>query len=228
VALTRDECGDLFTAVRESGLDPRDCELINKVTEDWTRLIHKPSGSYIDIQPSSGGTYLFWQDKSGIRSFSMFRGLFYSRANDIKILTAWVAQWASQASARDIWSELAGIHSLVTNNQRTGLENSSFTAPERKAISRQIEQIKEQVHQTPELTAEQISGVEQKLDDLVEASKRVGRKDWLTMLYGAAFGMIVNDAVPAHIVQAVISMTIHGLGHLFGLGSLPSALPPAP
>jgi hypothetical protein len=48
------------------------------------------------------------------------------------------------------------------------------------------------------------------------------------MLYGAAFGMIVNDRVPAHIVQAVIAMTIHGPWPSFGLGSLPSALPPAP
>jgi len=140
----------------------------------------------------------------------------------------WVTEWASQASARDIWSELAGIHGIAESNRRKGLENNSFTAAERRAISRRIEEIKEQARQAPELTAEQISGMEQKLDDLVEASKRVGRKDWLTMLYGAAFGMIVNDAVPAHIVQGVITMAIHGLGHLFGLGSLPSALPPAP
>lgn len=141
---------------------------------------------------------------------------------------AWVAEWASQASARDIWSELAGIHGLIANNQRAELENTSFTTAERRAISHQIEEIKEQARQAPELTAEQILGVEQKLDELVEAGKRVGRKDWLTMLYGAAFGMIVNDAVPAHIVQAIITMAIHGLGHLFGLGSLPTALPPAP
>jgi len=90
------------------------------------------------------------------------------------------------------------------------LQNTSFTAAERRAISRPDRRDQAQARHAPELTAEQISGVEQKLDDLVEASKRVGRKDWLTMLYGAAFGMIVNDRVPAHIVQAVIAMTIHG------------------
>ncbi|MGO8725441.1 MAG: hypothetical protein ACLQK8_01790 [Streptosporangiaceae bacterium] len=46
------------------------------------------------------------------------------------------------------------------------------------------------------------------------------------LLYGAAFGMIVNDAVPAHVVQGIIAMIIHGLGHLLGLGGVPPALPP--
>jgi len=32
-----------------------------------------------------------------------------------------------------------------------------------------------------DLTAGQISGIEQRLDDLVGASNRVGRKDWLVM-----------------------------------------------
>jgi len=86
--------------------------------------------------------------------------------------------------------------------------------------------IKAQASKMPELTAEQVEGIEQKLDVLTEASERVGRKDWLVMVYGAAFGMIANDSVPAHLVQNIIAMTIHGLGHIFGLGGLPPALPP--
>jgi hypothetical protein len=91
--------------------------------------------------------------------------------------------------------------------------------------SKRMEEVKRRVRQTPELTQEQISGIEQKLDDLTEASERVGRKDWLVMLYGTAFGLIVNDAVPPHVVQSVITMAIHALAHVFGLGGPPPSLP---
>jgi hypothetical protein len=94
------------------------------------------------------------------------------------------------------------------------------------AIARRIEEIKEQFRESPELTAGQIAGIGQKLDELKEASTRVGRKDWVVMLYGAAFGMIVNDTVPAHVVQSVITSVIGGLGHLFGIGGMPPSLPP--
>ena len=106
-----------------------------------------------------------------------------------------------------------------------GAENAEFTPDEQAEIARRMEAIKAYASEMPELTAEQVTGMEEKLDVLTDASKRVGRKDWLVMLYGAAFGMIVNDSVAPHLVQNIIAMTIHGLGHILGLGGMPPALP---
>jgi hypothetical protein len=44
------------------------------------------------------------------------------------------------------------------------------------------------------------------------------------MLYGTAFGLIANDAVPPHVVQGIITTVITGLGHVFGLGGVPPGL----
>jgi hypothetical protein len=43
------------------------------------------------------------------------------------------------------------------------------------------------------------------------------------MLYGTAFGLIVNDAIPSHVVQAILNA--HGLAHMFGVGGAPLILP---
>jgi hypothetical protein len=59
-----------------------------------------------------------------------------------------------------------------------------------------------------------------------KASERVGRKDWLMMLYGAAFGMIVYDMVPPNIVQSLLTIVIHRIAHIFGLSGLPPSIPP--
>ncbi len=85
-------------------------------------------------------------------------------------------------------------------------------------------EITDYVRKNAELTAGQMAGIEDRLADLGEAAKRVGRKDWLTMLYGAAFAMIVNDLVPTDVVQHILSMAATGLAHLIGIGGPPTPI----
>jgi hypothetical protein len=108
----------------------------------------------------------------------------------------------------------------------TDVDNAPFSPDEQAAISLQIDEIKWQARQIGELSAEQIAGIDQKLEYLKEASERVGQKDWRIILYGLGLGMIVNDLVPPQVVQTIITMTIHGLVQIFGLGGMPPALPP--
>jgi hypothetical protein len=41
---------------------------------------------------------------------------------------------------------------------------------------------------------------------------------------GALLSLIVNDVVPAHVVQSVFSILITGIGHLFGIGGPPPVI----
>lgn len=140
----------------------------------------------------------------------------------LEALPAWVGEIEYNLSTPDLWEELRNSRELLTAET----DNTPFTAEEQAAIAARIEEVKAEVREQYELPAEQLAGVDQNLDDLKEASERVGKKDWRVMLYGAAFGMIVNDAVPPHVVQGIITTVITGLGHLFGLGGVPPALPP--
>jgi hypothetical protein len=102
------------------------------------------------------------------------------------------------------------------------VSGAPFTAEEQATIAARIEEIKTEVRARDGVTVELYTAIEERLDGLKEASEHVRKKDWLTMLYGAAFGMIVNDGVPPHIVQAVITTVVTGLGHIFGLGGPPA------
>jgi hypothetical protein len=78
---------------------------------------------------------------------------------------------------------------------------------------------------TEQVYRHQMAAIGQNLDAVSEASERVGRKDWVPMVQGAAFSLIVNAAVPQHVVQMLL-MTARGLAHLFGLPGMPPTLPP--
>jgi hypothetical protein len=139
-------------------------------------------------------------------------------------LPDWVAEIEYNLTTPDLWEELKQVPEIVAAAQAEDASDAPFSAEERAAISGRIEEIKQQARQNPELTAEQISGIEQNLDYLVEASEHVRKKDWLMTIPGVVLGMLANDLVPQHVVQAIIATVITGLGHIFGIGGPPQGL----
>jgi predicted Zn-dependent protease with MMP-like domain len=94
------------------------------------------------------------------------------------------------------------------------------------SASDQLKQIRDYITTARELTAEQISDLDAKLDHAEEASKRLGRKDWITLFNGAVFSLILTDTITPDTAQHIILMALHGIGHLFGIGGPPPHLPP--
>jgi hypothetical protein len=121
----------------------------------------------------------------------------------ITVLKQWASEVRYITENDDLW---AALQRISHNLQRAeDLSDTPFTAEEQTAIAIGIEAITQGAHGRSELTAEQVASIEKKLDDVAEASERLGRKDWLMMLYGAAFAMIVNDTVPPSVVQTALS-----------------------
>jgi hypothetical protein len=102
--------------------------------------------------------------------------------------------------------------------------NTQFTAAEQAEISARVDQVMGVVREDQELSPDQLTAIERGLDELREASTRVGRKDWLTMVNGAMFSLIVNDLVPQHVVQGAFHLLISGVGHIFGVGGPPPVI----
>ncbi len=225
VRLTLRHRNDLFEAISRAGLDMATFDF--KFRKTKAVVHHRPTRSafrlgvlYLELSDRISA----WAVPDGARSSLPDRA---SWADVCDSATRWATEIRYVSDTPDLWKEMRnGPAAKLLNATQNEGSNTQFTVTEQAAIAGRIEEIKEQTRKNPDLTAEQISGIEQKLDVLVDASRRVGRKDLSVMIYGAAFGMIVNDAVPAHVVQGIIAMIIHGLGHLLGLGGVPPALPP--
>jgi hypothetical protein len=111
--------------------------------------------------------------------------------------------------------------------QSADASNALFTPEEQTEISTRVDEVQDTVRrENPELTAEQMAAIEQTLDEVQEASTRIGRKDWVMMANGALLSLVANGLVPPHVVQSVFSMLISGIGHLFGFGGPPPVITP--
>jgi hypothetical protein len=132
-------------------------------------------------------------------------------------------EWAEEVKAPDLWNDLLHGQNRFTNAQYEDLGNTLFTPDEQADISAQLQEIKEYVRATYSLSSEHMSRVEARLDEAEEASRRIGRKDWILLFSGVLFTLIVTDLVPPHVVQHMLAMAVQGLEHLFaGSGQPPS------
>lgn len=128
-------------------------------------------------------------------------------------------------STPDLWEELNRSKNFFTNQSEQSTENAPFTPAEQADISAQIKQVENYLKATHELTSEQISHIETRLDQAEQASRRLGRKDWLMTFNGVVFSLILTDLITPQTAQHVMMMSIHGLSHLFGIGGPPPHLP---
>ena len=224
MTLNVQQCRELFQAVEKSGLNPRNCELCNPINDKWTRIIHVQTGNNICIRryfTLDSRYYISYNRPAHFLPWSGTEHGFLWPA-----VLERVEEWASQiAAAGDIWRSFI-IDRRTSADPRYNVDNTPFDASEREDIGKRLRQIPAQVRERFDLSAEQESNIKQKLDDLIAASERVGKKDFLVMVYGTAFGLIVNDEIPAHAVQAIITMIVTGIGYFFGIGSPPPFIPP--
>ncbi len=93
----------------------------------------------------------------------------------------------------DLWAELQGQKELLEGATDPAAENTPFTSDERDGIARQLNELREYVSRTYSLSGPQLEDLDSKVDYLVDASSRLGRKDWLNAYIGAMFGWFLAE-----------------------------------
>jgi len=165
---------------------------------------------------------------AGQRGFSQFYGLFEDTGSIFApwprlcaMLTLWASTvheaYSHNAAIPDLWEKLEQSKQLLAPPH----DNSPFSEPERAEISILVQEIRDYIKATYELTGEQPAEVGDRLDRLERAGSHLGRKDWLTLLIGNVSSLVLQAVLPESAVQPVLMMAVHGIGHLFGIGGGP-------
>lgn len=170
-----------------------------------TIIIHGTSGSHFYFQRVSGGKYVIGPKGRPEVGWG--------------ILVANVQRWAEEITQPDLWSELIKNEEFLAGTRYDDLGNSPFSTVEQREISNQLQGIKEYVKKAYTLSDEQMRRIEERLDEAEDASRRIGRKDWLLLFSGTIFTLIVSDLVTPDVAQHIFTMTLHGLSQLFGVGA---------
>jgi hypothetical protein len=249
--LTKVQRNELYKSVEEGGLDVAQCELtrtyhppssrtipgrsvlgipIQKdivVSTDAERIFqikHLPSGSTFNIQLRWYNLDRYSYDseiahEEGPEGASDWRGI-------IRSVQKWAEKVRRECVDPDFWEELQRGATFLASAQNENLANTPFSYNEQQYIIRQLEGIKEYLKEADSLSREQATHVDERFDDIIDATCRMGRKDWLLMFGGALFSLLLAAVVSPEAVQHILSMATQGIGHLFSRG--PQSLPGLP
>jgi len=229
--LTKPQRNMIYEAIAQTELDPAQCDL--KVTDDSITILHNAGSVFMVTQTSRLIERMGLADpKFRIRAI-VADGSYRLRVvkNDIDYLLPPIREWADEirqiVEAPDYWAEMKRSEALIADIQGSrGAENTPFTQDEQDEIAARLQEIKKQLKEQFELTDEQIEYIGERLDEAADASKRMGRKDWLLLISGTIFTVIITDIVTPGVAEHIFTAVIHGLSHLFTGGSEPPQIPP--
>jgi hypothetical protein len=225
VALTKAQRNDVFRAVVAGGLEPSQCEFGTGGNSAWVQ--HALSKSIFIIGDDGHDHYRGRVEVGDNKPGSYGAG-------DWDSVLPHIEQWASEvrryaeidAEIPDLWVELRREKEFLADVQYNDTGNTAFGPDEQAEIARRLREIKEHAQQAYSLTNEQIEHLEVRFDEVEEASRRIGRKDWLLLFYGTLFNLLLTDFLPPHAAQHILVSVLLSLGHLFGIGGPPPSIPP--
>ena len=184
MVLRKVQRNDIFRAVEAGGLDPSKCEFSYQHNSAYLR--HGPSKSTLSIGGDGQGHYMLREeigenkpDSYGAGDWADVLPHIEHWASDVKSYTEMDAQ------IPDLWAELRRDADFLSDVQYEEGENTPFDADEQAEIARRLREIKENAQQQYSLTAQQMDQLKVRLNEVEEASGRIGRKDWVLMFYGA-------------------------------------------
>jgi hypothetical protein len=222
VLLTKRQRNEIFEKVSACGLDPASCELQDPASRAATvaSLRHEASGSSFTLRPDHDQAGKHGASRSvGSADFGRCSACDWEQL--MESLVAWAQEITYEAETPDLWAELQQVPEIMATAQAADASNAPFTPAEQAEISNRLDEIKQLVREQFELTDEQLAAIDQRLDDAEEASKRLGRKDWLLIFYGGLVSTFMTDAVPPSVIQTVLTTVVHGIAHIFGIGGPP-------
>lgn len=225
MALTKVQRNDIFRAVAAGGLDLSECEFVAQGNSAWVQ--HALSKSVFIIGDDGQDHYMGRVEVGDNKPGSYGAGDWDSVLPHIEQWAAEVKRYAEiDAEIPDLWAELRREKEFLADVQYNNAGNTPFNPAEQAEVARRLLEIKEQAQQTYSLTNDQTEHLEARFDEVEEASRRLGRKDWLLLFYGTLFTLILTDFLPPHAAQHILVSVLQGLGHLFGIGGLPPSIPP--
>jgi hypothetical protein len=134
----------------------------------------------------------------------------------------WLEDVKRDLETPDLWAELQREAQLLGDAISDDvIENTPFTADEQNQVAARLQALAEHVRRAYPLSAAQMRALDAKLDYLVDAARRLGRKDWLNVCLGAILAYILAASLPPEAARDMLLGLAQAIGHLCGLPDSP-------
>jgi hypothetical protein len=200
---------DIFKAIQAVGIDPREFDLDDSGAE--VRVKHRSSPSCFTVSRESG----YYVGQSVVADGPVWPFSPCSWLTLMPRVSTWLEEVKHDLATPDLWAELQREAKLLGAGSNELTKNTPFTLDEQEEIARRLQELAKYASRTYTLSTAQMQTLDAKLDYLVKASSRLGRKDWLIMFIGAILGYILSVPLPPESARDFLLPLLRGIGHLY-------------
>ncbi len=137
----------------------------------------------------------------------------------IPVLKEWILIVRREYLEPDLW-ELSKSDKRLVAKEINDLENTPFTLEEQQRISKAISEIRAHLLTGFSHTETQLKFIEARLQHLEDASKRLGRKDWITLAMGTFTNIVVGVTLAPDAASELLRTAGSLLGWVIGIVQL--------
>jgi hypothetical protein len=216
--LLRGQQNEVLRALKSAGLDPGQFKwevVISPDQRDIEMVISKLTypGGFFFLFASTMDSSLYFTRSPGLQTRQDY-GHPGDWGNQFLALRLWADLLKREVSEPDLWGSLSSEQELV--GAASGeTENSPFAASEQKQIAKDVEEIRQFVIATCRLTEAQSEFVNERFTYLIEASERVGRKDWINLAVSVLISHVLALAMPPETTRELFRFSARVLHWLF-------------
>ena len=139
--------------------------------------------------------------------------------NQIINVRKWLLRLRKEIETVDPWDDIDKYMPGVEINLEDEKENSPFSYQTVEHITNALHKLKDKIRESYNLDTDQDKLVQEKLDYLIDCSKKMGRKDWYHIFIGAFIGLAFKlDFTPeqAKGLWDLFKVCLKGIGLLEG------------
>jgi hypothetical protein len=209
VRLSRVQRNQVFGEIQTVDLDPRDFTWA--VFDDDDRLIHAPTQqtfTFSDFDVLSGPAIYRSAQRLALSLTSAEYALW---RREMRRLRAWLAFVAEEFNTPDLWAQRDEQEFWSGGSS----DNSPFTAGEQATVVAELRRLAERIKDQHDLSEVQIRRVQENVDQLIEASKVSGRRDWAIMFVNVVAAWAFTEYIPGEVVAHAIQSVGHALSSFF-------------
>jgi hypothetical protein len=221
--ILRSQANEVFRAIQQEGLNPSDFGWSEILSNQPPELVvsqptHSATGFYFKFDFDRGSHHATFSPGDGSTTSSVYPAAW---GGQLHWCTQWLRQLHRELEEPDLWSSVTEEKQLVASAS-SDLENTPFSLEEQQKISLAIAEIRIFLLDTNRFAGPQVQFIEARLKHLEEASRRLGRKDWITLAIGALTNIIVGVALAPDAARELLRMAGGLLGWISsGFPSLP-------
>jgi hypothetical protein len=211
------ERNNLVEAIQSVGLNPLDFELQENDQLFDVHIKHKYTSSWFDVRFEDGllkgkyvvGDGLEWQTSPSTSWHAMHPRL-----------RTWLGEVKSDLETPDKLTELQKKAQLLSVASDSITDNTPFSLDEQEQIADQLRIMVDRAQRTYSLSPTQVKAWNERLEYVVKASRRLGRKDWFLLFAGAIFTYL-PVLLPPEAIRDMSLNLLKAIGHLHGFSDLP-------